>query len=209
MLYPITNIAQPKAVVESKIPVGTRTQEGSRWLVHCVKCGFRGKVSDALPAAPDAKPRWHRFVTLVTCPNCGDDKGHCGVLGDADFAPSDFPVPQAEVRPLPPIAWRTADALVGEILNALSPNAAVEALRTVRGYDPQLAHWLADRGVRFGRVADLRFKVSPTTLAALPQPRSLSPTSPAFGCLSPPIPTVTDPPSSPCKCAAFRASPNT
>jgi len=29
-------------------------------------------VSDALPAAPDAKPRWHRFVALVTCPNCGD-----------------------------------------------------------------------------------------------------------------------------------------
>jgi len=180
MLYPTNSIAQPKAVVESKIPVGTRTQEGSRWLVHCVKCGFRGKVSDALPAAPDAKPRWHRFVTLVTCPNCGDDKGHCGVLGDADFAPSDFPVPQAEVRPLPPIAWRTADALVGEILNALIPDTAVEVLQQVRGYDPELAHWLVNRGVRFGKVADLRFKVSATTLAALPQPRSLSPDEPCL-----------------------------
>jgi hypothetical protein len=100
-------------------------------------------------------------------------------LGGADLAPSDFPVPPAEVR-LSPLAWRFADASVGEILNALSPDAAVEALRTVRGYDPQLAHWLADRGVRFGRVADLRFKVSPTTLAALPQPRLLSPDEPCL-----------------------------
>ncbi len=180
MLYPITNIAQPKAVVESKIPVGTRTQEGSRWLVHCVKCGFRGKVSDALPAAPDAKPRWHRFVALVTCPNCGDDKGHCGILDDADFAPSDLPAPQAELRPLSPLAWRFADASVGEILCALNPDATPEALQRTRGYDPQLAHWLVNRGVRFGKVADLRFKVSPTTLAALPQPRLLSPDEPCL-----------------------------
>jgi len=180
MLYPITNIAQPKAVVKSKIPVKTRTQEEWRWLVYCVKCSFRGKVSDALPAAPDAKPRWHRFVTLVTCPNCGDDKGHCGVLGDADFAPSDFPVPQAEVRPLSPLAWRTADALVGEILNALIPDTAFEVLQQVRGYDPELAHWLVNRGVRFGKVADLRFKVSAMTLTALPQPRSLSPDEPCL-----------------------------
>jgi hypothetical protein len=158
----------------------TRIQEESRWLVYCVKCGFRGKVSDALPAAPDAKPRWHRFVALVTCPVCGDDDGHCGILGDADFAPSDLPVPQAEDRTLSPLAWRTANASVGEILNALSPDAALEALRTVRGYDPQLAHWLTDRGVRFGKVADLRFKVSATTLAALPQPRSLSPDEPCL-----------------------------
>jgi hypothetical protein len=101
-------------------------------------------------------------------------------LGDADFAPSDLPVPQAEVCPLPPLAWRFADASVGEILNALSPDAAVEALQQVRGYDPELAHWLVNRGVRFGRVADLRFKVSPTTLAALPQPRLLSPNEPCL-----------------------------
>jgi hypothetical protein len=101
-------------------------------------------------------------------------------LGDADFAPSDFPVPQAEVRPLSPLAWRTADASVGEILNALSPDTAVEVLQQVRGYDPELAHWLVNRGVRFGKVADLRFKVSPTTLAALPQPRSLSPDEPCL-----------------------------
>jgi hypothetical protein len=180
MLYPTTSIAQLKAVVESKIPMKTRIQEGSRWLVYCVKCGFRGKVSDALPAAPDAKPRWHRFVTLVTCPNCGDDKGHCGILGDANFAPSDLPIPQAEDRTLSPLAWRTADASVGEILNALIPDTAVEVLQQVRGYDPELAHWLVNRGVRFGRVADLRFKVSPTTLAALPQPRLLSPDEPCL-----------------------------
>jgi hypothetical protein len=149
-------------------------------LVYCVKCSFRGKVSDALPAAPDAKPRWHRFVTLVTCPNCGDDKGHCGILGDAEFEPSVLPVPQAEVRPLSPLAWRFADASVGEILNALIPDTAVEVLQQVRGYDPELAHWLVNRGVRFGRVADLRFKVSPTTLAALPQPRLLSPDEPCL-----------------------------
>jgi len=180
MLYPTNSIAQPKAVVESKIPVGTRTQEGSRWLVHCVKCGFWGEVSDALPAAPDAKPRWHKFATLVTCPNCGDDKGHCGILGDAGFAPSDLPVPQAEDCPLSPPAWRFANESVGEILNALSPDTAVEALQQVRSYDPELAHWLVNRGVRFGKVADLRFKVSPTTLAALPQPRLLSPDEPCL-----------------------------
>jgi len=180
MLYPTTSIAQLKAVVESKIPMKTRIQEGSRWLVYCVKCGFRGKVSDPLPAAPDAKPRWHRFVTLVTCPNCGDDKGHCGILGDANFAPSNLPIPQAEDRPLSPLAWRTADASVGEILNALIPDTAVEVLQQVRGYNPELAHWLVNRGVRFGKVADLRFKVSPTTLAALPQPRLLSPDEPCL-----------------------------
>jgi hypothetical protein len=100
-------------------------------------------------------------------------------LGDADFEPSDLPVPPAEVR-LSPLAWRTANASVSEILNALSPDDAVETLQQVRSYDPELAHWLVNRGVRFGRVADLRFKVSPTTLAALPQPRLLAPDEPCL-----------------------------
>jgi hypothetical protein len=70
--------------------------------------------------------------------------------------------------------------MIREIIEALSPNAAIEALKQVRGYDPELAHWLVNRGIRFGKVADLRFRVAVTTLAALPQPRLLSPDEPCL-----------------------------
>ncbi len=145
-----------------------------RWF--CVKCGGSGFAIDFVAAT---SKKWNKFIISIVCPACGDDKGHCGILGDADFESSDLPVPPAEVR-LSPLAWRTANASVSEILNALSPDDAVETLQQVRSYDPELAHWLVNRGVRFGRVADLRFKVSPTTLAALPQPRLLAPDEPCL-----------------------------
>jgi len=50
----------------------------NRW--YCVKCGSSGFASNLLPASPGAQPRWRVFVSLVTCPVCGDSKGHAGVL---------------------------------------------------------------------------------------------------------------------------------
>jgi len=177
MLYPTTSIAQLKAVVESKIPMKTRTQEESRWLVHCVKCGFRGKVSTPLPAAPNAKTRWRKFIALVTCPSCGDSKGHCGILG-GKVKRSRFP--HHLTQPTSNLTYSLADTLVKELIAALDADATVEALQQIRGYDAQLARWLTDRGIRFGQVSDLRFKVSPMTLNSLPSSSLLPDTEPCF-----------------------------
>jgi len=144
----------------------------------CVKCGFSGWITDLLPVAPDAKSRWSKFRELVTCPACGDDEGHCGILGNAPYEPlpaHSNPFPEAHISP---IALRHTDIVVREIIDALSLDATIEALQAVRGYDTQLAFWLARRGIRFGSIDNLRFKVDATTLAKLPY--SLSPSEPVF-----------------------------
>jgi hypothetical protein len=131
----------------------------------CAKCGAKGFSRDFLPASPDAKSRWRKFKTLITCPVCGDDKGHAGILGDADFEPSNLPTSQVEVRNTSVLTLRYADASVREIVAALSAEKTVEALQAIRSYDSALARWLVARGVRFGSIADLRFKVPASTLA--------------------------------------------
>jgi hypothetical protein len=148
--------------------------EAAKVFWRCFKCGEKGFGKDFLPASPDAKSRWRKFKALITCPVCGDDKGHAGILGDTEFEPSNLPTSQVEVRNTSVLGLRYADASVREIINALSADATVEALQQVRGYDPQLAHWLANRGIRFGSIADLRFKITVSTLAQLRLPQSIS-----------------------------------
>jgi hypothetical protein len=94
-------------------------------------------------------------------------------LSDADFAPSDLPASQVEVRAPSSLNLRYADASVREIVDALSAEKTVEALQAVRNYDQALAHWLVARGVRFGSIADLRFKVPTSTLARLRLPPNI------------------------------------
>jgi len=147
---------------------------------RCFKCGANGFGKDFLPASPDAKSRWHKFKALITCPACGDDKGHCGILGDANFEPSDLPASQVEVRNPSALSLRYADATVREVVGVLSADATFEALQTVRGYDPQLAYWLVARSVRFGSIADLRFRVSASTLAQLRLPQNIGDSEPLF-----------------------------
>jgi hypothetical protein len=147
---------------------------------RCVKCGASGNGKNLLPAPSDAKSRWRKFKALIVCPVCGDAKGHAGILSGTNFEPSGLPAFQVEVRAPSSLSLRSIDEMICEIIEALSPNAAIEALKQVRGYDPELAHWLVNRGIRFGKVADLRFRVAVTTLAALPQPRLLSPDEPCF-----------------------------
>ncbi|MFZ8850953.1 MAG: toprim domain-containing protein, partial [Armatimonadota bacterium] len=145
----------------------------------CFRCGAKGFGRDFLPASPDAKSRWRKFKTLITCPVCGDDKGHAGIL-DADFEPSDLPTSQVEVRNPSALSLRYANASVHEIVAALSADKTVEALQAIRSYDPQLAHWLVARSVRFGSIADLRLKVPVSTIAQLRLPQEISDREPFF-----------------------------
>ena len=137
------------------------TQFNAKW--RCVKCGNAGRAfGQLLPANPDARSRWRKFTDLITCPICGDDKGHAGILkGKADFADQvDF-----EPYQLSPLSLSQANALASEIVNATSPENAIAALRSIRGYDADLSLWLAKRGIRFGSVSDVRFsgKISEAT----------------------------------------------
>jgi hypothetical protein len=75
---------------------------------------------------------------------------------------------------------RYADTTVREIVAALSVEKTVEALQTIRNYDQALAHWLANRGIRFGSVADLRFKIAASTLSQLRLPPNIGGSEPLF-----------------------------
>jgi hypothetical protein len=145
----------------------------------CFKCSAKGFSRDFLPASADAKSRWRKFKALITCPVCGDDKGHAGILGD-DFEPSDLPASKVEIHAPSSLGLRYADATVREIVGALSTDKTVEALQAVRSYDQALAHWLVARSVRFGSIADLRFKVPASTLAKLRLPSNISDSEPLF-----------------------------
>jgi hypothetical protein len=148
-----------------------------RWF--CVKCGGSGFASDFVAATSSKK--WNKFIVSIVCPACGDDKGHAGILGDADFEPPNFPASQqVEIRNPSSLGLRFANATVREIVDALSVEKTVEALQAVRNYDQVLAHWLVARSVRFGSIADLRFRVSVSTLAQLRLPKEISDREPLF-----------------------------
>ena len=146
----------------------------------CCKCGAKGFGGNLRFASPDAKSRWRKFKALIVCPVCGDDKGHAGILSGADFEPSNLPTSQVEVRNTSVLTLRYADTTVREIVAALSVEKTVEALQTIRNYDQALAHWLANRGIRFGSVADLRFKIAASTLSQLRLPPNIGGSEPLF-----------------------------
>jgi hypothetical protein len=148
------------------------------WL--CVKCGAKGFGGDLMLAPLDAKSRWSKFKALIVCPACGDDKGHAGILSDADFEPSDLPTSQVEVHNTSALGLRYADTTVREIVAALSAERTIEVLRNIRNYDLQLARWLVARGIRFGSIADLRFKVPTSTLAGLRLLQNIGDSEPLF-----------------------------
>jgi hypothetical protein len=146
-----------------------------RWF--CVKCGGSGFAIDFVAAT---SKKWNKFIISIVCPACGDDKGHAGILSNAGFEPSDLPASQVEVHAPSSLSLRYADATVREVVGVLSADATFEALQTVRGYDPKLAYWLVARSVRFGSIADLRFKVSASTLVQLRLPQNISDSEPLF-----------------------------
>jgi hypothetical protein len=86
---------------------------------YCVKCGSHGIVVDYIPAPPDAKGRWKKFTALIVCPDCGDDKGHCGILEGAEGFEEYYHSVNAEgaITSLSEIS--TKDLLGHEIVNAL------------------------------------------------------------------------------------------
>lgn len=137
----------------------------ARW--YCVKCGGKGllpyKVETIL-----GRPRWCKFKSIIVCPSCGDDRGHCGILTEGEFAelPSSH-----EVSPSP-IALRFAHESVKETLNCLRD--ATEALQHYRQIAPDFASWLSQRGVRFGCVADLVGKARLSTIAMVKLPKTIT-----------------------------------
>jgi hypothetical protein len=124
---------------------------------YCVKCGSHGTVVDYIPAPLDAKSRWKKFVQLIVCPSCGDDRGHCGLLeGAKDFEGYYQSINAAStIISLSDIS--TPNLMGHEIVNALPIEQAATALQEFRGYDRDLAIWLANRGIRFGSIAEVRF----------------------------------------------------
>jgi hypothetical protein len=124
---------------------------------YCVKCGSHGTVVDYIPAPLDAKSRWKKFVQLIVCPSCGDDRGHCGLLeGAKDFEGYYQSMNVAStIISLSDIS--TPNLMGHEIVNALPIEQATAALQEFRGYDRDLAIWLANRGIRFGSISEVRF----------------------------------------------------
>jgi DNA-binding Lrp family transcriptional regulator/DNA-binding transcriptional ArsR family regulator len=153
---------------------------------YCVKCGITFEATPTLlPATPDASPRWSKFAELVTCPYCGDDEGHAGILSaksiDIVADGRDEHEPQRE-KPNP-IALRAIDQTVREILDALSERPREETIRALiehRGISEDFARWLTDKGVRLGTIDELRFKVSATTYSKIRPPKGFDLKAPAF-----------------------------
>jgi len=124
---------------------------------YCVKCGSHGTLVDYIPAPLDAKSRWKKFVQLIVCPSCGDDRGHCGLLeGAKDF--EGYYQSMNAASAITSLSDISTPNLIGhEIANALPIEQAAAALQEFRGYERDLAIWLANRGIRFGSIAEVRF----------------------------------------------------
>lgn len=128
---------------------------------RCVKCGAGGvrPVADLVPASGRARSRWRKFVTLVRCPLCGDDRGHAGVievlpgesLRPSGFAPMDRREPEEERQdprlPAHPAAARRAAAGLARLAEYRGGERAVQALVAWRGLPEPLARAIAARGV--------------------------------------------------------------
>ena len=162
---------------ERKEKEARRRQRLPKRFGYCVKCNATFQVTATLlPPAPDASPRWSKFAELVTCPNCGDDKGHAGIFAarEVDITIERLEEHERKREKPNPIALRAADLTVKEILDALSERPIEETERALiehRSISEDFAKWLTEKGVRFGTVEELRFKVSATTFSKLKMPK--------------------------------------
>lgn len=133
---------------------------------RCVKCGAGGTcpAEDLVPAAPGARSRWKKFMSLVRCTECGDDRGHAGVI---EFLPGEslssssvgqIPAPWRRWRrtegsgedprlPPGPAAAARAAASLACLIDRLGGERAARALMAWRGLPEPLAWAIAARGV--------------------------------------------------------------
>jgi len=163
-----------------------RTQRANKGFGYCVKCGANFKVTPTLlTTSPDARPRWSKFTQLVTCPSCGDDEGHAGILSakGIDIVTDERDEHERRKEKPSPITLRATDQTVREILAALSERPAeqtIGALIEHRGISEGFARWLTDKGVRLGTIDELRFKVQATTYSKIRPPKGFDLKAPVF-----------------------------
>jgi hypothetical protein len=124
---------------------------------YCVKCGSHGTLVDYIPAPLDAKSRWKKFVQLIVCPSCGDDRGHCGLLECTKDFEEYYQSINAASTMISLSDISTPNLIGHEIVHSLPIEQAAAALQEFRGYERDLAIWLANRGIRFGSIAEVRF----------------------------------------------------
>lgn len=141
---------------------------------HCVRCGASGAAAIREFAAANgrARSRWRKFIALVVCPMCGDDRGHAGILelgpGEslADLGSGALPLPgpgrdgrgeEKEDRRLPP-GRAAADRVAFWLLRLRRGREAVTVrlLREARGFPEELAERMIRRGVFWVSPADRR-----------------------------------------------------
>ena len=133
---------------------------------RCVKCGWVGRLTGSeLPPAVDARPRWSKFSDLLTCPSCGDDKGHCGVLSPNDGSVTNF----SPSTPSPLTLPANYPDLIAAVQRHLSGLKAVALLMEKRDYDYELAKWLVQRGVRVGCYRKIIRQLPELTLPNIPR----------------------------------------
>jgi len=155
------------------------TQRTVKGFGYCVKCNATFKVTPTIQqAAPDAQPRWSKFTQLVTCPSCGDDKGHAGILRKQGIELVREGIEAyRETRGKPsPLALRYAHQTVCEYMEAVKERTKEETIRALiehRQITEGFAKWLADKGVWVGTIEELRTKVSASAFSELKIPRSL------------------------------------
>lgn len=132
-----------------------------RW--RCIKCGSGGlaKKSDIILVV-NRNSRWQKFSDLIVCPECGDDKGHCGIFNGL--------INHNFLKQLPQETLTTpSEQEIAEIVNIaqsiLSKEKAKEVLRK-RGYDDDLIERLIERGVGVGSYRSLLANL-PANLSSL------------------------------------------
>lgn len=161
---------------------------------YCVKCGYRWRYKgEDEPASSDARHRWSKFLFLVTCPSCGDDKGHAGILGSGatrwfnrlQTKQQEYDA-HKETLHLPSLSL--AHQYAQEILQSLdvyAPEVTAYALWTQRDYEREFTWWLIDRSVKWCSLRDVQLQIQKEhrplfLLQKIKVPKTLKPENPCF-----------------------------
>lgn len=141
---------------------------------YCVKCGRGGKGAlSALSGAAACRSQWRKFLALIVCPACGDDRGHAGILelgpderlADLGVRPiPDGQRPSARWDPRLPTSRDEALRLAFWLRRWMDrwPEGAEETRRALiqhRGFPEELADRMVRRGVRLVRPARLAWLI--------------------------------------------------